>query len=63
MITKVDWHQKLFLSCAVITGATTLFLIGFIFYVAFPVLQKEGISFITGSLGTMVHLLTEYFPL
>jgi phosphate transport system permease protein len=49
MITKADWHQKIFLSCAVLTGATTLFLIGFIFYIAFPVLQKEGLSFITGS--------------
>jgi phosphate transport system permease protein len=49
MISKVDWHQKFFLSCAVITGAITLFLIGFIFYTALPVLQKEGLSFITGS--------------
>jgi phosphate transport system permease protein len=31
------------------TGAVTLFLIGFIFYIALPVLSREGFSFITGS--------------
>jgi phosphate transport system permease protein len=49
MFPKIDWHQKFFLSCAVITGGLTLFIIGFIFYIASPVLVSEGFSFITGS--------------
>jgi phosphate transport system permease protein len=40
--------DKLFFSCSVIVAATVLFFVGFIFYVAWPVFQSQGIiSFLT----------------
>lgn len=46
---KPDAPHHLFLLSAVITGALVLFVLGFILYTAFPVLQREGINFLLGS--------------
>lgn len=40
---------KAFLASTIFTGFIVLFLIGFVFYTAAPVLGKEGIGFVTGT--------------
>ncbi|WMW24914.1 phosphate ABC transporter permease subunit PstC [Methanolobus sediminis] len=40
--------QIVFTACGIITAITVLYLIGFIFYMAFPVLKSQGTYFIVG---------------
>ncbi len=62
MNSRIDWHQKFFLTCAVITGGITLFIIGFIFYIASPVLAREGLSFIFGTVWSYETSTYGIFP-
>lgn len=49
LLRNSDTHRTLFLSCTVITALFVLFIFGFIFLTAAPVLGKEGVGFIIGT--------------
>jgi phosphate transport system permease protein len=49
MPERTDIPKYIFLSCGFITAALVIFVFGFILLTAAPVLQKEGISFVTGT--------------
>ncbi|MCK9579241.1 MAG: phosphate ABC transporter permease subunit PstC [Methanoregula sp.] len=49
MPDQIDTPKYVFLACGLITAALVIFVFGFILLTAAPVLQKEGISFITGT--------------
>jgi phosphate transport system permease protein len=50
MPEQIDAPKYVFLTCGFITAALVIFVFGFILLTAAPVLQKEGISFITGTI-------------
>lgn len=50
MFERIDIPKYVFLSCGLITAACVFFVFGFILLTAAPVLQKEGISFIIGTI-------------
>jgi phosphate transport system permease protein len=55
MTRNSQMPRRCFLAASVVTACIVIFIIGFVFYTAAPVLGKEGFGFVTGSTWSYDH--------